>query len=93
VCGPMNWESWSCRAGRFKTGFDRKSVTLSHNSDVPVQVTIEVDPTHSDWFSYRTIIVPPGKAATHVFPAGYSAHWVRVTADRDCVMTAEFVYE
>jgi hypothetical protein len=37
--------------------------------------------------------VPPGEPLVHEFPAGYAAHWVRLTADRDTTATATFVYE
>ena len=41
---------------------------------------------------YATLPVAPGDYLHHEFPQGFSAHWVRVTADRDCVATAHFVY-
>jgi len=53
--------------------------------------TMTVQPNH--WQPYQTITVPPGKTITHEFPAGFSAHWVRVVANRDCAATAQFVYE
>jgi len=37
--------------------------------------------------------VPPGETARHEFPEGYSAHWVRLIADRPCTATATFAYE
>ena len=35
----------------------------------------------------------PGRTLRHVFPDGYAAHWLRVTADRACTATATFIYE
>jgi hypothetical protein len=75
------------------TGFDSKTLTLSHDASSPVSFTIEVDPTHGDWFPYLTVTVPAGQQLVHVFPAGFSAHWVRVSADRACTASATFVYE
>ena len=33
-----------------------------------------------------------GQIRTHVFPPGFSAHWVRVVSDTDGVASAQFVY-
>ena len=35
----------------------------------------------------------PGRTLCHVLRDGYGAHWLRVTADRDCTATATFMYE
>jgi len=45
------------------------------------------------WVPYETIRVPSGQTVKHVFPRGYSAHWVRVRAEKACTATAWFVYE
>jgi hypothetical protein len=75
-------------------GYDRKRFDVSHDAREPVTVTIEVDPAgDGDWLTYATLAVPPGETARHEFPAGYSAHWVRLTADRPCTATATFTYE
>jgi hypothetical protein len=76
------------------TGYDRKRVELSHLSTNPVTFRIEVDITGRGlWKAYSEISVEPGELLVHEFPAGYAAHWVRLTADRDCRATALFVYE
>ena len=76
------------------TGYDRKTVSLSHDAEETVAFTIEVDVVRDGtWFRYAVIRVPAGRTVTHEFPAGYSAHWVRLTADRDCKATAQFTYE
>jgi hypothetical protein len=36
--------------------------------------------------------VQPGEVLKHVFPEGYSAHWVRVTSDAATSATAWFTY-
>ena len=75
-------------------GYDRKKVELSHDAEGDVTFTILVDVTAGDrWFPYATIRVPSGRGVTHVFPSGYSAHWVRLKADRRCRATALFAYE
>lgn len=75
-------------------GYDRKTLTLSHDAPTPVKFTIEVDVVGDrTWHLYQTIEVPPGKTVTHEFPAGYSAQWVRLKADTACRATAQFDYE
>ena len=75
-------------------GYDRKRLEVSHDAREPVTVSVEVDPAgDGDWLPYATLAVPPGEPARHEFPAGYSAHWVRLTADRPCTATAAFTYE
>ena len=76
------------------TGYDRKVLTLRHSGDKPVIVTVEVDVTAEGRFvEYARFEVKPNEPFTHVFPEGFAAHWVRLTADRDTTATATFVYE
>ncbi|MDY0168375.1 MAG: hypothetical protein RBS80_17635 [Thermoguttaceae bacterium] len=93
------WHESAVKAGEpsdpyLMTGYDRKTLTLQHNSDQPVVVTIEVDVTADGrYVEYGRFEVEPNKPFTHVFPAGYAAHWVRLAANRDVTATAIFVYE
>ena len=74
-------------------GYDRKVLALSHASASPVTFTIAVDFTADNtWSTYARFTVAPGQTLTHVFPAGYSAHWVRVTSDTTTTATATFTY-
>jgi len=76
------------------TGYDQKTLSLSHDAGETVRFTVEVDfVRNGKWCTYDAIEVPAGRTVTHEFPNGYSAHWVRVTAHRDCTATAQFVYE
>lgn len=75
-------------------GYDKKRIELSHDAKEAVTMHIEVDVTGSgDWLAAQTIAVKPGETATHVFPAAFCAHWVRVVADKDCQATAQLAYE
>ena len=93
------WRRTAVKAGTasdpyLMSGYDRKRVELSHDQQADVRLTIEVDFTgDGTWHVYRSIAVPPGRSVVHAFPPGFSAHWVRVQADRDCRATAWFVYE
>jgi hypothetical protein len=75
------------------TGFDRKSMRLSHDSKEEIEFTIKVDFSGKGWVDYRKFKVPAGQTVTHEFPDGFSAYWVRVACGKDCKATAWFVYE
>jgi hypothetical protein len=75
------------------TGFDKKVLHLAHDAAEPVRFTVEVDFLgNGTWKLYESLKVPARGYAHHEFPAGFSAHWVRVTADRACVAAAYFTY-
>jgi hypothetical protein len=75
------------------TGFDQKCLHLTHEADAPVTFRVEIDflGTQS-WRTYAEIVVPAKGYSHHEFPQGFSAHWVRVTADQDCTATAYLTY-
>lgn len=74
------------------TGFEHKCVHVSHDSDKPVSFNIEVDFMGcGNWVPYATLEAAGG-FTYHVFPTGFSAHWVRLTGNVDCTATAQFVY-
>ncbi|MEZ4561004.1 MAG: hypothetical protein R2854_31975, partial [Caldilineaceae bacterium] len=75
------------------TGFDAKVLHLTHGADSAVTVAVDVDFLgNGTWHQYDAFTVAPRGYVHHEFPAGFSAHWVRVTADTDCVATAYFTY-
>jgi len=75
------------------TGFDNKVIHLSHESDEEVVFTIQVDFLgNGRWKNLMQIAVPPRSYQSYCFPPGYSAHWLRVVASRDCVATAQLHY-
>jgi hypothetical protein len=75
------------------TGFDGKCLHLTHDADKPVKFTVEVDFMGcGQWVKYGSIKVDGGAYEHHEFAAGFSAHWVRLSADRKCNATAQFMY-
>lgn len=75
------------------TGFDRKSLHLSHDEDETVTFEVEIDFLGDrTWESYATIEVGPDGYEHHEFPQGFDAHWVRLVADHDCTASAQFRY-
>ncbi len=76
------------------TGYDRKRLTLWHDAAEPVRFVVEVDFIRDgSWHEYAAFEVEPGRRFEHEFPRGYSAHWVRLRADRPCRASAVFDYE
>ncbi|MEZ4829092.1 MAG: hypothetical protein R3C61_22825, partial [Bacteroidia bacterium] len=75
------------------TGFDRKRVSLSHNLDQTVHMTLEVAITPETWQVYKVLDVPAGEELEHIFPTGYQAYWVRISSESNCKATATFYYE
>jgi hypothetical protein len=45
-----------------------------------------------EFVSYAKMVAPPKGYVQHTFPEGFSAHWVRVTSDSDCKVTAQLFY-
>jgi len=75
------------------TGFDKKVLHLSHDSAKAVEFKVEVDfQGNAAWKTYTTVKVPARGYAPHVFPDGFSAHWVRVTSSAKCKASAQFHY-
>ena len=71
------------------TGFDKKMVHF--RSDRAVAFEMEVDFLgDGSWEKYERLSV--NSYARHIFPAGFSAHWVRITPSADCVASVEFFY-
>ena len=93
------WRRTAIKAGApsdpfLMTGFDRKTLLLSHDSDAAVPFIVEVDfVCDGTWKEYGRFTVPPGSELRHEFPDGFSAHWVRLKGGKDCLATAIFVYE
>jgi len=74
-------------------GYERKELELSHAYSAPVTFTVEIDfAADNSWSEYARFTVAPGQTLRHVFPDGYSAHWVRVKSDTTTIATAQFTY-
>jgi hypothetical protein len=73
------------------TGFQSKMVHLStdRSADFDVEIDFLGD---GSWKPYETIKVGSAGYARHIFPQGFSAHWVRVTPRQACTASMEFFY-
>ncbi|QOR71551.1 hypothetical protein IM660_04470 [Ruania alkalisoli] len=75
------------------TGFEHKCMHLSHGADEAITFDVEIDFMGTgQWHTYTRITVPPGGYENHVFPSGFSAHWVRLVAGTDCTATVQLTY-
>lgn len=75
------------------TGFEHKVLHISHEGGKPIDFLVEIDFLGTqDWVPYTTISTGRGGYGFHVFPEGFSAHWVRITASGDCIGSAQFTY-
>lgn len=75
------------------TGYDRKSVALSHESTSDIKITLEVDIDGTGlWVPYKTFPVKPDETVRHTFPDGFSAYWIRAISDTDAYATVQFEY-
>jgi hypothetical protein len=75
------------------TGYDKKTLTLSHTETKPIEVNVEIDLTGFGlWVSYQRFTVNPGKPTTHTFPTGFNAYWLRTTSNQPATLTAQLTY-
>ena len=76
------------------TGYDQKSLILSHTSATPVRLRVEVDLTgDGQWVVYETFTVPAGQSVAHAFPAAYQAYWLRIVAESATTATASLTFD
>ncbi|MEK7405833.1 MAG: hypothetical protein AAB225_12055 [Acidobacteriota bacterium] len=88
------WRSAPLRAGEpsdpfLMTGFERKVLHLKTDRQVDIDVEVDFLGTGA-WERYERI--PVAGYRYHLFPEGFSAHWVRLVAQAACTATAQFFY-
>ena len=93
------WKNTQVKAGEksdpYLIGFyDKRTLTLSHQSTEKVSFTIEVEPIgHGPWMIYKKVVVAPGQSFNFVFPDTFQSRWIRFVTDKDCQTTAWLKYE
>jgi hypothetical protein len=76
------------------TGFDAKTLTLSHTASQSVAMRVELDINGEGlWKTYKSFQVPAGEGIRFTFPSTVTAYWLRVVADQPCTATAQLTYE
>ncbi len=92
------WKASRVKAGTpsdpyLMTGYDQKSMKLSHQSAEPLEFTCQIDIDGTGrWVDYRRFVVEPGEDVEYAFPAGFSACWLRIVSDRDTTATCQLEY-
>lgn len=75
------------------TGFDKKVLHLRNHAKEEVDFVLEIDFLgNGSWAEYEKLKIGGAGYVAHVFPDGFSAHWIRLTISRDAKVTAHFVY-
>jgi hypothetical protein len=75
------------------TGFEHKCLHVRHKADRTVRFAVEIDFLgDGSWAPYTELEVQRNGYVCHVFPQGFSAHWVRVTTNAACRATAHLTY-
>lgn len=75
------------------TGFDQKTLHIENQGAHTATFTVEIDfHGHGRFSTYTSLAVGAGQAGHHVFPTGFSAHWVRIISDVDTRASAQLFY-
>jgi hypothetical protein len=88
------WRGARVKAGEasdpfLMTGFDRKVLHLKAERQAAIRIEVDFLGTGA-WETYEKLNVAGYQY--HVFPEGFSAHWVRLVSGNDATVTAEFIY-
>lgn len=75
------------------TGYDRKKLVLVADQDVEITLLVHVNHYLEKPMKYKTFKIKKGKQLEHVFPKGFSAHWVQTVANKNCKATAWLIYD
>ncbi len=74
-------------------GYDKRSLTISHQSSSSIQFTIQLDATGDGvWFDYKKVSVPAGQKEVIDFPNEVQSKWVRLVAHNPATVSAQFDY-
>ena len=93
------WWNTTIKAGTpsdpyLATGFDKKRLTVSHQSREAVTIKVEADFTgDGDWTEFTTLTVPAGQPLNYTFPDAFGAYWLRLVSNKDTTANGQFRYE
>ena len=76
------------------TGYDKKSVLISNNSDSVSTITLQIDIDGTgNWVDYKSFEISPQKNLEEMFPSHFSAYWIRAVCNQDVNTSVIFTYE
>jgi hypothetical protein len=74
-------------------GYDKRVLTLSHQSTSAVSFTLQLDATGDGvWYDYKTVSVPAKQSTEISFPAEIQSKWIRLVSNKNTVASAQFQY-
>ena len=74
--------------------YDRRRLSIWHDSNEPVTFTIEVEPLgHGPWMKYKEITVLPGETHDWKFPDAFQSRWIRFRSNKGVTATAWLNYD
>jgi len=74
-------------------GYDKRVLTLSHQSRSAVSFTLQLDATGGGvWYDYKTVSVPAKQSTEISFPAEIQSKWIRLVSNKNTVASAQFQY-
>jgi len=92
------WKNTNIKSNEYSdmylmTGYDKKTLELTADKDTKISVMIYTTHYLDAPVLYKEIQLKAGEKLTHVFPVGFSAHWIQFKSDNDCKATAWLKYE
>lgn len=74
--------------------YDKKELLLSHQADIPVKFSVEIDATgNGDYMLYKEFEVAPHETFRYQFPAAFHARWIRFMTNKEAVVTTWLNYK
>jgi len=73
--------------------YDKRSLTISHNSSTPVEFTIEAEPVgHGPWMIFKIVTVNPERYL-NITSLQVLNPLIRFISSENCIATAHLKYE
>lgn len=74
--------------------YDKKSLKISHKSDLPVTFKMEIEPIgHGPWMMFKEVVVKPSETFEYTFAPDFQARWIRFSVDKNCEATTWLTYK
>jgi hypothetical protein len=74
--------------------YDDRTLSLSHQSNKSVTISIQFDPTgDNEWVNYKSFVVKANEKFSFKFPNNIQARWIRFVTDTNTIATAWLDYK
>lgn len=92
------WKETSVKAGQLSdpylmTGYDHKTLTIEADKDTHITLWLSVSHELDRPVKFQTFTVKAKEKTVYTFPKGFSAHWAYLSTDKNCTVSAQFVYK